>query len=301
MPNKIKIFFGFLALIALFSVYSVFNSFSGKPVPVAVIGAQTPLPNPDADPDHDGLTNREEAIWNTDPFNPDTDGDGFKDGEEVASGHNPLVPGPNDLINADNLTQKFSELAFSGFVAGDLKQNSPNYGKAIGDISSSITDSGKSTLYKKINSSALNIIDSNSTTDINYFKEIRSVAQEFGSLITDQYKTIENNLNIISNQGFNDQIKNYFQQKAVSSDSLLKQGLSIPVPKHFADEAGTFLTLIQRMRDVSDAVAHGDADPIKAMLALSALTNISSDYIALIDAYTQKINQYHTPTDVFQN
>lgn len=37
----------------------------------------------DADWDHDGLTNEEEAKLGTDPLNPDTDGDGYLDGWEV--------------------------------------------------------------------------------------------------------------------------------------------------------------------------------------------------------------------------
>lgn len=39
--------------------------------------------NEDADPDKDGLVNREEKVFKTDPKNPDTDGDGLRDGEEV--------------------------------------------------------------------------------------------------------------------------------------------------------------------------------------------------------------------------
>ena len=45
------------------------------------------------DPDQDGLINNEEAQVGTDPLNPDTDGDGLGDGEEVKTyGTNPLVP-----------------------------------------------------------------------------------------------------------------------------------------------------------------------------------------------------------------
>ncbi len=35
------------------------------------------------DSDNDGLTDIEEEQLGTNPFNPDTDGDGLKDGEEV--------------------------------------------------------------------------------------------------------------------------------------------------------------------------------------------------------------------------
>jgi len=45
------------------------------------------------DDDHDGLTLKEEYIHNTDPNNPDTDGDGYSDGREVANGYNPAGDG----------------------------------------------------------------------------------------------------------------------------------------------------------------------------------------------------------------
>jgi Bacterial TSP3 repeat len=55
-----------------------------------------PLSGEDAslDNDQDGLTNLQEYGFGTDPTNPDTDGDGYLDGTEIAQGTNPLVP-PN--------------------------------------------------------------------------------------------------------------------------------------------------------------------------------------------------------------
>lgn len=53
--------------------------------------------NPDTD--GDGLSDGDEVlIWKTNPLNPDTDGDGFKDGDEVKHGYSPL--GPGKLLNA---------------------------------------------------------------------------------------------------------------------------------------------------------------------------------------------------------
>ena len=46
---------------------------------------------PDADPDHDHLTNRQESELGTNPFQPDSDGDGMDDGWEVAQGFDPAV------------------------------------------------------------------------------------------------------------------------------------------------------------------------------------------------------------------
>jgi hypothetical protein len=41
--------------------------------------------DPNGDPDHDGVTNLGEFFWGTDPNNPDTDGDGLPDGEEIVT------------------------------------------------------------------------------------------------------------------------------------------------------------------------------------------------------------------------
>lgn len=52
-----------------------------------------------ADTDGDTLTNAEEALYGTDPQKEDTDGDGYKDGDEVRNGYNPLGSGKLDTDN----------------------------------------------------------------------------------------------------------------------------------------------------------------------------------------------------------
>lgn len=52
----------------------------------------------DLDTDNDGITDEEEIfIWETDPSKADTDGDGYKDGDEVEHGYDPLIPGSAKL------------------------------------------------------------------------------------------------------------------------------------------------------------------------------------------------------------
>jgi parallel beta-helix repeat protein len=68
--------------ISHYSVFSVSGSVTPKGVPPGVPsmpggGSSAPL-----DSDDDGLTNIQELIIGTDPDNPDTDGDGLKDGED---------------------------------------------------------------------------------------------------------------------------------------------------------------------------------------------------------------------------
>lgn len=47
--------------------------------------------DPDADPDFDDVTNRDERSAGTDPFSPDSDGDGFSDAFELGVGSDPLA------------------------------------------------------------------------------------------------------------------------------------------------------------------------------------------------------------------
>jgi hypothetical protein len=50
------------------------------------------LAEPDPDTDGDGLTDAEEILLGTNPEDPDTDGDGLQDGDEVLLGTDPLDP-----------------------------------------------------------------------------------------------------------------------------------------------------------------------------------------------------------------
>ncbi|MDH7516383.1 MAG: hypothetical protein QHI48_10990 [Bacteroidota bacterium] len=64
---------------------------AGDAVLTAGIGISYSFPPPDTDADYDGLTARmERNVYHTDPNNPDTDGDGLRDDEEIRLGTSPL-------------------------------------------------------------------------------------------------------------------------------------------------------------------------------------------------------------------
>ncbi|MEW6407356.1 MAG: binary toxin-like calcium binding domain-containing protein [Patescibacteria group bacterium] len=64
----------------------------------------------DFDPDLDKLKNSEEYKYQTDPQNSDTDGDGYKDGDEVKNGYNPKGQGKLEETKTFEGEKKFSEI-----------------------------------------------------------------------------------------------------------------------------------------------------------------------------------------------
>lgn len=299
MPNKIKIFFGFLAVIALFSVYNVFNSLSGKPAPFAVIGAQTPLPSPDTDPDHDGLINRDEAIWNTDPFSPDTDNDGYKDGEEVASGHDPLKPGPNDLLpqqNGSNITDQVSTLLVSGFYAGAIDDSRPDESNQvlayIGD--SAILDSIKALDFNNIQTTKIIVSSNTKASQEKYVNALGLIIQEelWAPLVNEprvstqkftEFNTDDKQL-LIEN-------KTYFNTKATYYKKVLNEIVVIPVPPSWTNIHQQIIDDLRRLIISHQALAQTDSDPIKGTAALSNLMSLYQNMRPTLTSIVQKIKE----------
>ncbi|MEA1963243.1 MAG: hypothetical protein U9M94_03335 [Patescibacteria group bacterium] len=73
------------------------NSIGPLPIiflPIEEISGSPPSIDSNTDSDNDNITDSDELkIYHTDPNNPDTDGDGHLDGEEVRNGYNPLGEG----------------------------------------------------------------------------------------------------------------------------------------------------------------------------------------------------------------
>jgi len=80
------------------------NSAQPSVSPVQINNSDILIPSAEVDSDGDGLSNAMEALYKTDPRNADTDGDGYKDGDEVANGYDPLIKSPNDKIDRLGLT-----------------------------------------------------------------------------------------------------------------------------------------------------------------------------------------------------
>lgn len=292
MPIKIKIFFSFLGLLALFSVLALVNSskslFSLSPSPNLLTG--TVLEAVEQDADHDGLTNKEESYWNTDFQNPDTDGDGYLDGEEVASGHDPLKPGPDDNLlygprsqnaaKSKNITSDLADLITSGFYAGDLKKTATDatYAKAIDSLSLAVIYDGVQALTPDdIKSEEIKTTSNIKTLQEQYVNNIVSIIEKnlLAEILTEPFEAsrLLSGLDI-NNNANNKNITVYFLSKSEHINQIIQKVNALDVPKDWVNLHKALLTFLKDLQINYNSLASTEEDPLKALVAIHQLQTV---------------------------
>jgi len=139
------------------------------------------------DSDQDGLSDEEEKIYGTNPFNRDTDGDGYSDGAEVKSGYDPLKPAPGDkIINTSDNTNTFSN---SNKILDDFDSKLVAFieNKNGGDIS---LDELGGFVTENIGDE-IALIEKNSTLTEDEIKNIKIKKQNYGDFSEEKRKSAE--------------------------------------------------------------------------------------------------------------
>ncbi len=118
-------FLPFLIVLLLFIGRPVFAQINSAAPAATSTSAFLAMPPSDdqlktMDSDRDGLSDYDEIyIYHTDPYNPDTDGDGYTDGDEVKNGFDPNKAGGDPFGSAHPST----------VVQGDLEQSRTGQGR----------------------------------------------------------------------------------------------------------------------------------------------------------------------------
>jgi len=197
--RKVNIFLViFIILIGgLIGGYAILRSKNIKADMLEQLAQNFNMENVIDDYDYDGLADWEEEIYKTNPINPDTDGDGYLDGEEVASGFDPTKKAPNDKLQ-DEASQQIGE--------GLARPAPGNLSQMFGYIMSSQLKAGQMPL---INTQDINSIDQNvmEAIDEKVAKAIQKASAGFLSEFIPPFEkenyqfkfTQENNLTAIRN------------------------------------------------------------------------------------------------------
>lgn len=245
-----------IGLILFIGTYAKKSAFSQI---TSLGGREITIEDQNRDSDNDGLKDWEENLYKTDSLNPDTDVDGYLDGEEINSGHNPLIKGPNDMQafyplpigDKYNITDKiFADL---GAVVESYVQQKNQYAQDHPEIMSSeeyLAQVSDSTLTEMIRRA---LIYNEEDWAAQAAEILEALPEVFKIEISDSdIKTSENN--------------NYETLKAYAENLLLYLN------------SGDFLLQDQNLTSLKDALSGGD------LLQIDELILANDDEIAkLVD------------------
>ena len=261
MTSKIKFFFLCLVLITAFSVYSFFSSQSLGSLEAGIRTTILPA-GTIQDTDNDGLNDTDESVWNTDFQKADTDGDGFLDGEEVASGHDPLIPGPGDSIINKNLTEQASNLLLGGFLSNDLQPAESNaeqsnaFNVGIQEIALGVIHD-----YYQASIETPALKGDPNVDESEYLDRLAQVIQD---TLINPTVSIPNSQNI-------EEYLSFFTQQTTQLKRAHDAVLAIPPPPAWVSIHSRVLAVLKDMQSDYQSIGQLKTDPVRAAIAVHDL------------------------------
>lgn len=105
--------------ILIWSAWSVYGT-EGKTGEYVSTNTNKTTLTTETDNDGDGLPDWQEKLIGTDPYSADTDKDGVSDGEEVVRNKNPLIKGPDDVLDSKETRSEWaSRDILSAYIGQD--------------------------------------------------------------------------------------------------------------------------------------------------------------------------------------
>jgi len=280
-----------MALVAMFLIVVSFNYLKINLDPKLRIKSSSLSFGADSDWDNDGLNNREESFWGTNPNKPDTDGDGYLDGEEVASSHDPLIKAPGDFLpTKDNLTMKMSQLALAGLVEGSLKPDSPNYKASLNNLAAIIAGDAISSLTTDTSKIDLTTTASDKFFQQTYIEELSPIYKELLRVFVEQMLELEKNLNDIGAFGMAyGGVSKSFSGSSSRYENIFDDLIKISVPKNWKENHLEIIKLTGELSQASQAVVSGANDPIKSAAGLNKIIRLWKALPKITKSYSEKI------------
>ena len=243
------------------------------------------------DSDKDGLKDWEEALWQTNPDKKDTDGDGSDDGSEVLAKRDPLIPGPNDDINSDqiialynyrssdsrftarayNQTQNMANVLIPQSVILTQKKNltMSDIDTVIGPFENSVVTA--TSVKNQFTTDDIQTVETNNATKAEYASKMEEIFIEYGKVDNDEIaefaKYLENN---------NEAGVIGMRSSAMRYESLANKLIAIDVPSvsvayhlKLTNQLGTLSGSLERLSEYYN-------DPVDAMIGLKQFKEVSA-------------------------
>lgn len=268
---------------------------------------------PDADPDGDGLKNWQEETYKTDPRNPDTDGDGYLDGEEVASGYNPAIPAPNDALEGTdtsaprqapkNLTLHLAQILTQKISAGEFEpaegsslaemtndQNLPYNQDIMNEALVQIGLRAKQYFTLPLVNTADLSISSSPTT----YESIGIYLIAMGQAVSrsEEVKQLNKSEFDIIKDAVENKNNGEINLLLASTKKNIENFKRVVVPQGFEDLHAQQVALLMLQEKIFDAVAHLEEDPAMAAAALETYSRFIDAYQAFSEQLDAKIESY---------
>lgn len=263
------------------------------------------------DADNDGLRYWEEALWHTNSDNPDTDGDGTPDGEEVKNGRDPTVPGPNDKLKtitapegADVATTTGTKSSLTDTLARSLYAN-----YSVLQQSGNLTPENQDKLLETLSGSVEQILEPKVYTkdDIKIAPtENHDSIKKYGN---DVALVLYNNLKVIREKNINEAISltNYLNkkdpaelQKVVDSANSYKNSvnelLQVEAPLSSIIQHLTLINSLGYFGQAVEGMSMVDNDPV---VALVSLQNYQKGAGKIVDALRGLVSYFGNKKIIF--
>ncbi|MFZ2970762.1 MAG: hypothetical protein WA063_06450, partial [Minisyncoccia bacterium] len=249
----------------------------------------------------------EENLYKTDPLNSDTDADGYLDGEEINSGHNPLVKGPNDkqefyplpIGDKYNITSQI----FSDFdaVAKSYIEQKDQYVRdhpEIIDPTTYMAEASKGALDEMLKRAMLYneadwsdkanaILEKNpeifrieisdidiKISDDNSAEAIKSYFEKLSSYLkSDNFLFQDKNLVLLQNSLSNNDFTETDILITINDDEISKL-VDTPVPSSQKELHKNALKIAITARNIFISLRGFETDPIKAIVAVNESENV---------------------------
>lgn len=252
--------------------------------------------------DNDGLSNADETFWESDPYNFDTDGDGFLDGEEVFSGHNPIEATDDSLAKIKEFlsmtsTERVAYLVTGGLLSGDLKDPA-QLADAIDSIATSTIYSTLAALEDvQVSDEIKNITDDSKESQEKYTNRLSEIISE--NIIDTIYKQPRELALLFSPNQQDDyeyydpqqaeRIKSAYLKYAAKFQTAFDSLETADVPKSWTETHKKTLTLLKKVELYHRSIALSADDPLKQMTVLGNLQNVYFEAEPILAEINKKI------------